>query len=168
MTPDEAPDFFARLMALGELFNAKLSEAAQMLYFDALADLEIADVVCGMTEAAKSCKFMPKPIEIRERATSSVEDDADEQWELLKSNSRSLGAYDREWRDDVSETAVATLYAIFGDWANFCLWDLSHEMWAAKRKEFVRSYVRRRQSEQRELMQARLGERRALKLLEGQ
>ena len=166
MTPEQAPEFLARLMALGELFNAKLSEAAQTLYFDALSDLDIDDVVCGMTDAAKSCKFMPKPIEIRELATSSVDDDAEESWEALKSNSRRLGAYDSSWRDDVSETAIQTLYAIFGNWSNFCTWDYSHEMWAAKRKEFIRSYVRREEHQQREAMQDRLGAQRALQLLE--
>ena len=81
MNHDDMPKFLAMLTAVGELFRAEMSEAKQQLYWQALRDLKLPDVLCGLEQATRDCKFMPLPVEIRERAGESLADAADEAWE---------------------------------------------------------------------------------------
>lgn len=126
-----------RLAALGELFNAKLSEASQVLYFEALKDLELFDVTEAMGKAARFCKFMPRPVEIREFACGTVDEDAVNAWNGWKQAARMGGAGRSLICDDVTAKTISTT---FGSWVEACLVELSPEMWANKRKEFIANF----------------------------
>lgn len=137
MTNDEAADFCARLTALAELFNAKLSEAAQVMYFEALRDLASADLVTAMSKAAKMCKFMPKPIELREFAVGNIEELALQAWNGYKQAAKIGGSLRSLICDGVLAFALENT---FGSWPDACGLELSPEMWASKRKEFTQNY----------------------------
>ncbi len=144
MTTDDAPRFVERLTAVAEVFDAKLSEAKLTLYFEALKDLALADVLEGMGLAVRTCKFMPKPVELRELAVGTVEDRGEEAWIEFKDAMRRLGAY----RAPVFESVLAfAITDTFGSWSAACEADLSPEMWASKRKEFLRAFRRHHQRE---------------------
>lgn len=152
MTNEEAPEFIGRLMALGELFNAELSASKQALYFEALQDLDWRDLRVAMGQAVKDCKFMPKPAELRELTLGSLEDEAAEAWASWKDLARRRGAYNPITADSVDGRS---LVEVFGGWPQFCEIDLSPEMWASKRKEFLQAYKRhaKRRDEYPELCQ---------------
>ena len=166
MTSSDAPEFLSQLMALSELFNAKLSAAAQTLYFDALIDLDLESIRVAMTEAARTCKFMPKPAEVRDLILGPADMWAEKEWEELKGLARRLGQYDGSWVEFISDEGTDALRAVFGSWAEFCTAELSPEMWSSKRKEFMRSYARREQRSQRQSLYKRLRERDAQKLID--
>src|SRR5690242_13414167 len=92
MKSNEAADFILRLTALSELFNVKLSEAAQVLYFEALSDLEMPALIDALGQAAKRCKFMPKPVELRELAIGNIDDAAALAWNSWKEAARKGGS----------------------------------------------------------------------------
>lgn len=138
MNTEDQPDFMRRLMALAEVFDAKLSPARSALYFEALRDVPMASVVQAMNAAVKGCKFFPRPVELREFAQGNSDDAAESAWLAFQTGMRRLGAMASV---SVRDAALAeTITAMFGSWAEACAAELSPEMWAAKRKEFGRIY----------------------------
>lgn len=139
MTPQDAPLFIERLTAVAEVFDAKCSEAKITLYFEALKDLDVFSVLEALDAAITTCKFFPKPVEIRELAIGTVEDLAESAWVEVKDEMRRLGAYG----SPVFEAAAAfAVTDTFGSWPAACGAELSPEMWASKRKEFLNAYRR--------------------------
>lgn len=137
MTPEQAPDFISRLTTLSELFGARLSEATQVLYFEALQDLELDWLIRAISQSAKHCKFMPKPVELREFAIGPIEDQALVAWNGWRRAARLGGAS----RSLICDSAAAfAIENTFGSWPEACVLELSPEMWASKRKEFTQNY----------------------------
>ena len=134
---DETP-FVQRLVILAELFSKPLSPAVQVLYFEALQDLDLAVVMTAMHAATRTCTFMPKPAELRALACGDDEDAAERAWLEYKRLARAIGGYDSPVVDDPA--LADALVAIFGSWEAACWTDLTPEMWANKRKEFGRVY----------------------------
>lgn len=146
MTQDDSAEFIPRLVALAQLYNAPMSEMTQQLYFGGLEDLELSAVIRAMNEAVKACEFMPRPAKLRELAVGNTEDRAEIAWMEFKRVARLVGGYGSPTLDPI---LADTILAVFGTWENACWLELSPEMWAAKRKEFGRTYhaiVTRRQN----------------------
>jgi hypothetical protein len=137
MTPTDIQHFITRLVTLGELFDVRMSEAKQELYFDALADLPLDIVVKAMNLAARTCTFMPRPAELR-RLVKGGEEETELAWREYQRVARQVGGYESPTFADGA--LAATLVAVFGSWEQACWVDLSPEMWASKRKEFERVY----------------------------
>lgn len=139
MTKTDIPEFYGRLAALTELFDAPtFSDAKAELYFDALKDLPLERVIDGLSQAAKTCKFMPRPAEIRQLALGDVEDRAEAAWMLFRKAMQRVGAYASIAVEDPA--LGEAILAMFGSWAEACTAEFSSEMWTAKRKEFSRVY----------------------------
>lgn len=138
MTNRDAGEFLGRLVGLSELYGAKFSEAKGSLYFEALKDLPLEQVIGAMNQAVKTCTFMPKPAEIRTLAIGDTEDRAEGAWMLLRKAMGQVGSYRSLIVDD--PVLAEAIVAVFGSWPQACLTDLSPEMWASKRKEFGRVY----------------------------
>lgn len=138
MTLDDLEVFFGRLAVLAELFDAKFSEAKSEIYFRALEDLPLDDVIAAMNAAARVCTFMPKPAELRKLAVGDDEDLAEQAWLALRGAMRVAGAYASLATADPA--LGETIVAMFGGWPQACATDLSPEMWSSKRKEFGRIY----------------------------
>lgn len=139
MTPQDAPLFLARLNILAELFDAKFSEAKQQLYFEALSDLDLEDLQRAIQDAARQCKFMPKPVELRELAVGREEDHAEEAWFEFKADIRRIGQY-QAW-DTPDTSAKQAVSEVFGGFSRACAAELTPEMWQARKKEFIRAYI---------------------------
>jgi len=138
MNVEDFGRFVERLVALGELFDAPLSPGKQLLYFEALRDLELNGVIGGFTTAARACKFFPKPVELRAFVVGDNADHTEAAWQEWKRLAGQIGAYRSVAFDD---PAIAdTIVAVFGSWDQACAYDESPEMWVAKRKEFDRVY----------------------------
>ncbi|MEO8679238.1 MAG: hypothetical protein ABI665_09345 [Vicinamibacterales bacterium] len=138
MQPSDKPAFLKALVTLSELFGKPLSPAVQVLYFDALVDVDAAALRRAMNTAAQTCTFMPKPAELRTLAIGNTEDQAEMAWVAMRAALSTVGAY----RSLVTADAALgeTMLAMFGSWPTACASDFSAEMWAAKRKEFGRIY----------------------------
>jgi hypothetical protein len=138
MTPTDAPEFFERLHALSELFEAKFTPTKAEIYFAALNDLPLATVALALNAAVQTCTFMPRPAELRTLALGDPEDQAEAAWMLLRDAMGRLGAYASL---AITNAALGdAIVAVFGGWPQACQLDLSPEMWSSKRKEFGRVY----------------------------
>lgn len=138
MTTDDNTEFRNRLVALAELFDAKIAATRQALYFEALRDLPFEQVVQALTQAARACKFFPKPAELRSLAVGDIEDATEAAWMAFKGAMARAGAYSSLATSNAS--LGETIVAVFGSWPQACATELSPEMWAAKRKEFGRVF----------------------------
>lgn len=131
-------EFRNRLVTLAELFDLKLAATRQALYFEALRDLPFERIAHALNQAARHCKFFPKPAELRVLAEGDAEDAAETAWMGLRQAMRIAGAYASL---AVADAALGeTIVRLFGSWPAACALDLSPEMWASKRKEFGRVY----------------------------
>ena len=138
MQPHDSEVFFDRLAALGELFDAKVSPVKAALYFDALKDLPLDDVLGALNAAVKVSVFMPKPAELRRIVVGDDEDHTERAWMALRSAMHSVGAYASVVMTDAA--MGESVLSLFGSWSAACLAEFSPEMWTAKRKEFGRVY----------------------------
>jgi len=130
-------EFRNRLVTLAELFDLKLAATRQALYFEALRDLSFESVAKALNQAAKTCKFFPKPAELRALAVGDTEDLAEAAWMGLRKAMTRVGSYSSLITDAALGEAIT---AVFGSWPEACALELSPEMWASKRKEFGRVF----------------------------
>lgn len=138
MTAEDSAQFVLKLTALGEIFGVKISAARAALYFEALADLSLEDVLRGLKAAAQGNQFFPKPVEIRTLAVGDSEDRIEDAWLRFKAAMAQVGSYASL---AVTDAALGeTILSMFGSWPAACQAELSPEMWASKRKEFGRTY----------------------------
>ena len=75
--------FAEGLFMLGETFNEPISDVKVEAYFQALLTYDIEAVVMAIQGALRSCKFFPRPVELRELIDGSVEDAAEQAWGAL-------------------------------------------------------------------------------------
>src|ERR1700685_1312519 len=138
MLDSDRAEFLRRLEALAALFDKELAPSTQVLYFEALRDLSLDDCARAMSAAVTGCKFMPKPVELRNFVVPADEDAAEAAWIEFKRQARLVGAYQSPVFEDAA--LADALIAIFRTWPGACQTDFSPEMWASKRKEFGRVY----------------------------
>lgn len=74
MTDQDRDRFEEILLGLAEIFDKQLSEGQLDLYFGALSDMSIEDVVRAGNILARSTKFFPKPVEFRESMAINTDD----------------------------------------------------------------------------------------------
>jgi len=133
----DSVEFCNRLVMLAELFDLKLAATRQALYFEALRDLSFESVAKALNQAAKTCKFFPKPAELRALAVGDTEDLAEAAWMGLRKAMTRVGSYSSL----IADAALGeSIIAVFGSWPEACALELSQEMWASKRKEFGRVF----------------------------
>lgn len=138
MQSSDRAGFIQRLVVLSELFGKPLSPAIQVLYYEALQDLDPELLARAMKTSAQTCIFMPKPADLRKLVLGSDEDAAERAWMVLRLAMGTAGAYASLIIDDPALADAIT--AVFGGWVGACSAELSPEMWASKRKEFGRVY----------------------------
>ena len=109
-------------------------------YFRALDDLTIEQVEYAMSRCLKSCRFFPKPVEIREVIEGTTEDQALSAWQQVEHAFKKAGY----WTSVLFENgAIArSIERVFGTWVE-CSQFLhveSPEMIRAKQKQFEAVY----------------------------
>ena len=97
MTEPEALQFAGRLTLLAEVLSEPMTPTRLAGYRAALDDLAFDDIAVALNDCAKTCKFFPKPVEIRLRV-GALQD------------AREMRAL-RAWQDAEEAQAVAQLPA---------------------------------------------------------
>lgn len=146
MNQNNTQQFKGIMTGLYETFDRTPSPTLTEVYYNALAEFDIADVERAAINAIQNCRFFPKPAELREFLLESPGDQAQRAWTLLVEATRKVGMYNSLWIEDMALAQAVIL--TFGGWVQACsaLASLSPEMVASKRKEFTHNYqlVRRR------------------------
>jgi len=124
--------------ALAEMFNRELSHTGLLLYVQALDDLDVDTVQRAAGLAAKTCKFFPTPVELRELAGQArPEDRALLAWEAFATAVERVGGYASPDFDD--PLINATVRAL-GGWQRVCeLPTAEFDKWF--RQDFVKTYT---------------------------
>jgi len=147
VTAADSEVFAERLTAVGELFDAQLTEARIALYFGALQDLSLDLVLQALNEAIRRQTFMPKPAELRALVCGTDDDATERAWLTFRAAVLRIGAYASVAVED--PVLGDTIQGVFGSWIEACSQDLSAEMWASTRKAFSRVYRVKSQSARR-------------------
>lgn len=126
------------LAGLCELHNRQASPQMARMYFFALANFDLDDVLRAMVTAISTTQFFPKPVDIIEIMQGSPDDvaevEASKVWESIKH----VGAYKSVVFDN--PTTAAVIEYGFGGWAKLCSETrMDEEKWF--RKDFVKTYT---------------------------
>lgn len=114
MQRDDFPAFTEVLTRTAELFGEALSAGRIVTYYDALADLTLADVRAALRSAERTLRWFPKPVEIREALNGTPDDQAELAWARVLHALRQYGSYDSvDFADPVLHEAIRVLW---GGW----------------------------------------------------
>ena len=142
MTPDERDELARRIVMLAAILGERLEPARLAGYQAALDDLRLVDVVLALDELARTLQRgdrFPWPGDIRARVEGSPADKAARAWSALFEAGCRVDQYRGLLVED--SVAAAVFRSLFGgDWPGFCATELSPEMWAARRKEWLALY----------------------------
>lgn len=72
MTSDDIVAFTGALTELAGVYAEPIDQSRVSTYFRVLSDLSLEAVLTAMDDAARTCRFFPKPVEIRERVASTT------------------------------------------------------------------------------------------------
>lgn len=132
--------FTKAITVLAESLGGDLSAGSMQAYFRALDDLPIEQVEYAMGQCLKSCRFFPKPVEIREAVQGSEADQALSAWQQVENAFKKAGY----WTSVLFENgAIArAVEHVFGTWVECSqyLHSESPEMIRAKQKQFEAVY----------------------------
>jgi hypothetical protein len=136
MTNEDRPKFAERMVALAELYSTELSAEAIEIYFRALHDINLEGFQRAVSEAARRCKFFPKPVELLELVSGgNAHERASNAWMILQGAVGSHGSYRSvEFEDPVAGRAVQDM----GGWLKICR-PAEDEVWM--RKRFLELYA---------------------------
>lgn len=129
------------LLGLGEIYDKQLSETMIELYVKALDGLTASQIEQAATKAIATCKWFPKPVELRELAggteQASLDDLAEVQADIAIDAIDRVGPYRSITFEDPITTAV--IRQRFGGWENWCCQPPGELKWS--RKDFVKAYL---------------------------
>jgi len=74
MTENDRETFGQLMAALSVTFREPVNAFRAATYWHALADLPIETVRCGVEQALKTCRFFPRPSELRDAAGAGLPD----------------------------------------------------------------------------------------------
>jgi hypothetical protein len=117
MTEMDRPAFAEAMLTLCETFNEPLSDVKVEAYFGALNDSDIGAVLGACRHALRSCKFFPRPVELREFITGSAEDAAEQAWAAVLGEIRRVGYIGRP---NLEPRALRAVNELWGGWQRLC------------------------------------------------
>lgn len=106
-------EFTKFLMAIGELFDKKLSPAVFEIYYEVLKEYPWEDILHAFNQAIRTCKFFPKPAEIIEIIEGSPQSRAEVAWRDVLDAISSVGGYESITFDD---PAINIVIEQLGGW----------------------------------------------------
>jgi len=117
-TNAQLQQFGVMLLAMGEAYEAPVSEARVEILCRALEDLPFAAVTEAANTHIRTSKFFPKASELRELVEGNTDDQAELAWQWLQREIRRVGYVGRPtWPDEVTQRAAEGL---FGGWVALC------------------------------------------------
>lgn len=138
MTDAEEKRFTTLIRALVESFGAKYTDGMLMGYRLGLDGIPLEDIERGVQRALKECKFMPKPVELRDMSgVTPLAVKAALAWTAVKKAVHSLSAYGSP---DFEDPVVNAVIRNMGGWVQFCGRD-SDTFETFTRKDFERLFV---------------------------
>lgn len=118
MTESDRPALSQALLVLSETFNEPVSEVRAEAYFSALSDLPMASVAHATRAALRSCRFFPKPAELRELIEGDPETRADAAWGYLLEGIRQVGYMRFPVFED--PRIMIAVRDVWGTWERLC------------------------------------------------
>lgn len=138
MTENDREHFVLLIGGLASAYGIEPTTALKLGYWMGLKTLPLADIERAINRALETCKFMPRPVELRELAGEiTLDQRAVLAWDALRKAIRQHGTYASvDFDDPVINAAVRSL----GGWSMVCAKDPDEfEKWT--RKEFERLYA---------------------------
>ena len=126
--------FVSAMTGLGAIFEKSITESMVKLYWQVLKDFSDDEVHEAINRALITCKFMPKPSELREIIQGSSKDHAVDEWAKVISEMRRTGSYGNPRLSDVTKKVVDQI----GGWSQLCA--LSYRELEFKGKSFAEIY----------------------------
>jgi len=134
----DSKNFALRLNGLNQILGGKdLTPGIIDIYFKALEQFEMDEVIKAITKAAVSCKFFPKPVELIEFVQGKIEDKAEIECNKAFEALKRIGPYQSVCFDDFITQAV--IKQGFGGWVKFC-GESMVETEHFERKDFIKLY----------------------------
>lgn len=118
MTDADRMSFAEAMHVLGETFNEPVSDVRTEGYFDALREFPMVDVASAVRMALRTCKFFPRPVELRELITGKSEDRADAAWGELVREVRRVGYIGQPQFADAR--VMRAIRETWGTWQRLC------------------------------------------------
>lgn len=136
MTAQDRPRFAAALAMLAEAYAETVSHARAAAYFLALEDLAIGELEAAVHTCLRTCRFFPRPAELREAIEGSIADQAEHAWARFLTAVRTIGSYQTvDFADAALHETIAVLY---GGWE--ACWRLETAELSYRHAEFLRVY----------------------------
>ena len=118
MTDHDAVAFGEAMHALGHVFNEEITRIRIEGYFDALREFPMPQVTAAVRLTMRTCRFFPKPVELRELMTGRADARADLAWGELLREVRRVGYLGTPMFTDAS--MLPTIHTVFGGWRHLC------------------------------------------------
>lgn len=118
MTETDRPAFARALFVLGETFNESISDLRAEGYFDALRDFSLEEATAAIREALRTCKFFPKPVELRELVDGDADTNADQGWAEVIREVRRVGYMG--WPHFTDSRIEMVVVDVWGSWSRLC------------------------------------------------
>jgi hypothetical protein len=130
-------EFSTVMFAMCATFGVETTEAMLEGWYMAVKDLYLSDFQRAVSEAMKTCRFMPKPVDVRRLSGEApVEDRAVVAWRAVMDAARRHGQYESVRFDDpIIHAAVRNI----GGWERVCLLD-ADEADRFERRRFCDAY----------------------------
>ena len=131
---DNQVSFKESLTALGELFNTEITPSLAKLYWGALKEFTDQQVSSAIDQAVITCKYMPKPVEIRSLIQGDATEQAVSEWGKVLRHMRRAGRFGED------KLPIGVLDAInqIGGWEYLCT--LNYKDLEFKGKDFNKVY----------------------------
>lgn len=118
MTEVDRPAFARALFVLGETFNEPISDLRAEGYFDAMRDFSLEEASAAIRVALRTCKFFPRPVELREMVEGDTDANADQGWAEVIREVRRVGYLGTPMVAD--PVALAAVRDVWGSWRRLC------------------------------------------------
>ena len=118
MTEADREALAEALHVLGEMFNERVSTIRAEGYFDALRDYAIEDVNRAVLMALRTCRFFPRPVELRELLCGDPNANTDAAWSTVVREVRRVGYLGTPCFDGARVMRAIT--DTWGSWQRLC------------------------------------------------
>ena len=138
MTEADRREFCKLLVGIAELYDKRLTTAAQVLYWDLLKDYELDDIASALkahTKSPDAGQYLPKPADIIRQLEGDTESQAMRAWSKVQEAIGRVGPYRSVVFDDPLIHAVVVE---MGGWIALCE-GLTDDL-PFRAREFVKRY----------------------------